>query len=379
MHKKRRKVYRNLINPLLSCNEGEEWELLQAHQELLDSDFIEVMKQVAEELEKKGDGEGAAFLGYLADELVSISVDREIIEKLFDFLLKVLQATEESKGNAEKVYPLLEANIDKLDARLAELLQVWATTTLAEVKPEVAEEIAAVIVLFSNLIQQFPLGDKASNMEIAITGYEIALAVFTHEAFPYEWAMTKNNLASAYSDRIRGERAENLEQAIALYQETLKVITFEAFPYEWAGTQHNLASAYSNRIRGERAENLEQAIALYQEALKVRTFEAFPYEWAGTQHNLALAYSNRIRGERAENLEQAIAFFQEALKVYTIDAFPQKNAETLSNLGRVSQEAKQFELAYITFESAITTVESLREEIVSGEESKRSIYCVIDD
>ena len=40
-------------------------------------------------------------------------------------------------------------------------------------------------------------------------------------------------------------------------------------------------------------------------------------------------------------------------------------------LGAAYQKANQFNLAYNTFESAIATIESLREEIVSGEESKR--------
>ncbi len=136
-------------------------------------------------------------------------------------------------------------------------------------------------------------------------------------------------------------------------------------------TQNNLGNAYLNRITGERAENLEQAIAFFQQALCVYTFDAFPENWAGTQNNLGLAYGNRIIGERAENLEQAIAFYKQALRVYTFDAFPLNYADTSFNLGRVYQEAKQFNLAYTTFKSVITTVESLREEIVSGEESKR--------
>jgi hypothetical protein len=40
-------------------------------------------------------------------------------------------------------------------------------------------------------------------------------------------------------------------------------------------------------------------------------------------------------------------------------------------LGIAYQNANQFPKAYNTFESAIATIESLREEIVSGEESKR--------
>ena len=524
MHKKHLEAYRNLIQELLSCPNGEEWELLQAHQELLDSDFIQVMEKVAEELEEKGDEEGADFLWDWADALVYQGIIEQLLncasdeeawqildanrdwvdaglqqtmlevaedlrtqgdldnanflmnltEKLMEvdsnasdaqlnFLLQVLEATESSWGDAQVVYPLLKANTNKLDARLAELLRAWATTTLAEAKPDEAQEITAVIVLFSNSLSKFPLGNKAGNMEIAITGYKIALTVYTRDAFPVEWAMTHNNLAIAYSNRIRGDQAENLEQAIACYQQALKVYTFEDFPYEWATTQTNLANAYSNRIRGEQADNLEAAIACYQQALKVYTFDAFPVDWATTQNNLGEAYRNRIRGERAENLEVAIACYQEALKVYTFEAFPQDwattqnnlglaygdrirgkkadnlevgiaclqealkvytfeafpvdwagtqnnlglaygdrilgeraensetaiaaykkvltvrtrevfpqyHAETLSALGMAYQDSNRFTLAYNAFASAIATVESLRSEIVSGEESKR--------
>ena len=136
-------------------------------------------------------------------------------------------------------------------------------------------------------------------------------------------------------------------------------------------TQNNLANAYQDRIRGERTENLEQAINYYKNALRVRTFDAFPVEWAMTQNNLANAYQDRIRGERTENLEQAINYYKNALRVRTFDAFPQKHAESLWALGITYQNTNQLTLAYDTFTSAITTVESLRSEIVSGEESKR--------
>ncbi|WP_414553489.1 CHAT domain-containing protein, partial [Anabaena sp. CCY 0017] len=182
---------------------------------------------------------------------------------------------------------------------------------------------------------------------------------------------TQNNLATAYLNRILGERAENLELAIAAYQQALSVYTRTAFPEKWAMTQNNLATAYLNRILGERAENLELAIAAYQQALSVYTRTAFPEKWAMTQNNLATAYLNRILGERAENLELAIAAYQQALSVYTRTAFPQNNAETLLNFGKLYQDEKQFDLAYNTFTDAIVTVESIRGEIFSGDESKR--------
>jgi hypothetical protein len=81
---------------------------------------------------------------------------------------------------------------------------------------------------------QFPLGNQANNMEIGITGCEVAATVYTRQAFYKEWAETRNILGSAYSQRIRGDKAENLEAAIRFYSEALEVFSREAFPGEWA-------------------------------------------------------------------------------------------------------------------------------------------------
>ena len=67
-------------------------------------------------------------------------------------------------------------------------------------------------------------------MEIAITGYQIALTVFSVEAFPLEWADIQNHLAVAYSERTKGDKVENLEMAIATYRKGLQVTTFPDFP-----------------------------------------------------------------------------------------------------------------------------------------------------
>ena len=249
------------------------------------------------------------------------------------FLFQVLQATAESRGDKQVVYRLLKANTDKLDDRLAALWRDWATIVLAEAEADVAKYRAADILNFSTLIQQFPLGDKVSNIEIAITGYEVALTVFTREAFPENWAIIHTNLGATYSHRIKGEKSQNIEEAIACYQEALRVYTFEAFPYEWATTQTNLGAAYGKRIKGEKVQNSEQAIACLEQALTVTTFEAFPYEWAMIHINLGAVYRNRIKGEKAQNIEEAIACYQQALKVYTFEAFPDEWATTQTNLG----------------------------------------------
>jgi hypothetical protein len=55
-----------------------------------------------------------------------------------------------------------------------------------------------------------------------------------------------------------GSRADNMERAIEFSQAALTVLTFEDFPENWAMTQNNLAYAYSNRINGSRADNIER-------------------------------------------------------------------------------------------------------------------------
>ncbi|MBC6422016.1 MAG: hypothetical protein GDA43_13300 [Hormoscilla sp. SP5CHS1] len=74
---------------------------------------------------------------------------------------------------------------------------------------------------------EFPLGDRAMNLEIAIASYEICLTVFPPEEFPQEWAITQNNLGTAYLYRIAGVRSENLERVVAGYNDALKVLTHQ--------------------------------------------------------------------------------------------------------------------------------------------------------
>jgi hypothetical protein len=50
MDEQRTQAYLNLINQLLSCNNGDEPRILQENQELLDQGLIEIMVAVARKL-----------------------------------------------------------------------------------------------------------------------------------------------------------------------------------------------------------------------------------------------------------------------------------------------------------------------------------------
>jgi CHAT domain-containing protein/predicted LPLAT superfamily acyltransferase len=333
MNEQRAQAYVNLIEQLLTCANGEEPNILQANQELIDPEFLQMMENYATGLEQQGNNNNAAWLRNMAQQLGQyLNPQAGSIEEYQEFLLEVLQAEDES-NDPGVVYPILQRRQHLLDDTFAQVLQQWARNKFSQGKPE---EVAVIAVLIQSLcvdIQNFPLGSRANNLEIAIIGYQTLLKVYTRESFFEDWAMTQNNLGTAYGNRIRGERADNLEMAIKDLNQSLEVYTREAFPEAWAGTQNNLGIAYLYRIRGERADNLELAITACNLSLEVYTREAFPDKWATTQNNLGEAYRNRIKGERAKNLEKAITAYNLSLEVYNRDAFPEKWAGTQNNLG----------------------------------------------
>ncbi|WP_424094387.1 tetratricopeptide repeat protein [Moorena producens] len=337
MDKQRLRAYLKLIEQVLTCASGEEFKILESNRELVDAELLQVMAQVVEQLTAEGKQNSAEVLLGLRSELLDMLGISETptsanpsSQDYLKFLTEVLLATDNSDSDPKVIYPLLGANLDKLDDNFIDILETWASAKLSEAE---AEYIARVIWEFSHLIQQFPLGNKANNMEIAIAGYKQVLKVFTRESKRQSWAAIQTNLGQAYRTRIRGERALNLELAITQYQRALSVYTKSDFPIYWAMTQINLGQAYRNRIRHPRAENLEKAIARYLLALSVYTQSDFPYYWAEIQTHLAQAYSQRMLGGRAYNLELTIDAYQLALEVYTKEDFPIEWAQTQTNLG----------------------------------------------
>ncbi len=258
-----------------------------------------------------------------------ISLIKEVIILMFELFRRF-------KHNAKLL--LLGVRIDRLTRpdeipRRVELCR--EALKLVEHDPELQ---AMCHIQLADSLCQNPLGSRADNLEEAISHYKLALQVYTRQTTRQEWAMTQNNLAIAYSKRIRGERADNLEEAIFHAKQSLTVYTRQVAPQEWGMTIYNLANAYSNRIRGKPADNLEEAIKHYKLALQVRTRQAAPEKWAMTMNGLATAYLDRIRGDRADNLEEAISHYQLALQVYTRQAAPFDWAMTINGLANAYSE-----------------------------------------
>ncbi len=295
-----------------------------------------------------------------------------------DFLNKLLQTIRRTNCKRRVVERFLKANVDKLDDNIAQVLRSWATAKLSEVEPEEARRLAGEIGNFSFLVQQFRLGSKDNNLEIAITGYEVAATIFTRKAFPKQWAKIQNNLGEAYRNRIGGDKPQNLKKAIVVLLDALQYIP-EEFSELRAAIQNNLGLAY--RDQGQ----IEQAIAVHKEALKFYSSKGLSEQWADTQNYLGNAYSDQGQIDEAmeayENalkvyaprtdkwadaqnnraiacksqgqIDQAITIYQDLLEIYIGEEFLEQWARTQYHLGHAYRDVGQIDDAIKSYHSSL--------------------------
>lgn len=215
MDETRAQAYLQLIHTLLNCPNGEEPLILQDNSELVDRGFLETCESVAAKLAEQGGENGANFLRNLAirleellqinDGLDSDNSATEASQEYASFILELLQAEQTSQSNIAVIYPMLAEREHLLNASFAEIFNQVSQKLIDGENPETIKSIVATIENLSNHIIEFPRGNKADNIEIAIALYEIVLN--NREPGSAKFAQTQNNLALAYNDRIKASQA----------------------------------------------------------------------------------------------------------------------------------------------------------------------------
>jgi hypothetical protein len=88
-------TYLTLIETLLHCAKGEEWLLLQQHEDLIDAELLTVMAQVTERLNAEGNAAAAQFLHYWKVQLTHLlqqnTTTEPSAESRADSYLKLIQ------------------------------------------------------------------------------------------------------------------------------------------------------------------------------------------------------------------------------------------------------------------------------------------------
>ena len=185
------------------------------------------------------------------------------------------------------------------------------------------EEMAEIEMNLGVVLQSLA-SVNAAPITAAIAAYQRSLRIFDAKAYPTEYAILQNNLATAFlSIPFADERAKMREAlAVQAFQDGLKVVNLIDHPNEYAMLQNNLGNALQYVSSSHSVENCLRAIEAYEEALKVRTRVTMPAEYANTIAN----YANCLRNIRDEltgsdtdtraNLSKALGYYKEAAEIF---------------------------------------------------------------
>lgn len=342
---------------LLRCYRTEEEinNILNAHRELIDSGLVYTIRKVVKVLTAPEDENEAGFFTNIANQLEQfISATIPTQQDYLNFLLEVWETAQNNNFDHKVIFDLIKTNQDKLDDNFRQVFKDWASAELGK-EEQKKYDIAHFFLHFSTIVRQLKLGRQEVNIEIAITGYRIALLIWNHEEFFSDWALVQNNLGVAYRNRIRGKREHNIELAINCYKGILESCFSQTLePQFRIGILTNLGNAYIDRIIGIKGENIQKGIECYESALKICSKEIFSFQWATLQYSLANVYGNRIGGgTRAEKVQQVIIHCNLALEVFTREVFPYKWAFCQGVLGTYYLEIGDTMLAISHYQDAI--------------------------
>jgi hypothetical protein len=87
-------TYLHLIEALLDCGKGEEWLLLQQHEDLIDAELLTVMAQITDRLNAEGNAPAAKFLHYWTVQLTHLlqqNTNQHPARSRADSYLKLIQ------------------------------------------------------------------------------------------------------------------------------------------------------------------------------------------------------------------------------------------------------------------------------------------------
>ena len=187
MNERRIQAYLSLIDQLMNCYDGQETEILHAHQDLVDSDFLEVVSKFSVFHRNQGNEREAIWLHNLAiflEEILGVkpsssSHSQELSSRANDFIVKSLQVIAQCIDNAQNdfadFYQFLTANQLYINNQLLHAFPNILSAILTNSPRGRKRDSAILIATFGILIQDFSLGQQVVNTELAIIAFQQAL------------------------------------------------------------------------------------------------------------------------------------------------------------------------------------------------------------
>lgn len=235
-----------------------------------------------------------------AEMLMEIAVGLQIKPKSVDEIRAAIDLYNRALAICPSSHALLEARIRARRATALQAIPEEGTASLELARDGLeaaipnlrehgsAEELAEAEMNLGLVLQGLSSAGKARIVD-AISAYQRALRTFDRAAFPTEYAILQNNLATAFLSIPFTDERSKMREALAVqaFEEGLKVVNVIDHPSEYAMLQNNLGNALQYASSSHSVENNLRAIEAYDEALKVRSRKSAALEYANTISNKA--------------------------------------------------------------------------------------------
>jgi tetratricopeptide (TPR) repeat protein len=203
----------------------------------------------------------------------------------------------------------------------------------------------------------------AALFEQAVQCFEQALASYTQEDTPQEWAAAQYNLGTANQALGRLIEATNpLKLAVDAYTNALLVWTREAHPEAWMQTMHQLGAAlYTHGILLKGNRQMQKSVVAYKNALAALNADDHALELTATHNNRGVTLHHLGESEaNPDRLKEAINSYEKALTV----SMEQQLPIHVSVICRVNKATAQNALAQLTNDAALAEEMSDEFEVI---------------
>ena len=209
----------------------------------------------------------------------------------------------------EALAGVLEATDAALDERRADEAMAAVDAAIPRARDAGLNAMTgALLARRGHAYLQRTTGDRARNLEQAITDFEAALDIVME---PDGVSAILMHLAIVYGERLRGDPQDNQTHAAELLRQALDIAPV-AEPERRAIIETNLAAILLRHEHRDGAANAREAIALCRSALRHRSPARNPDDWAYTMLNLAPAVERLAKLGEAE-LDDARALYQDII------------------------------------------------------------------
>ena len=144
---------------------------------------------------------------------MAITPQVKIPKSMQTLFLELLQAEDGSKGNTGVIHSMLAERKHLLNARFSDILEQVVERLVGGENAKTIDSIVGLVEDLSINISNFSGGNRADNIEIALTAYQLVLN--NRQPGSEKFAQTQNNLAGAYITRVNGSRAEKCGDGVS--------------------------------------------------------------------------------------------------------------------------------------------------------------------